>query len=105
MVFVVFRLSDTSADWRMMAHLFSEVCVINPFQLKSFAENWIEWLIKSTISALVLGNAETSYKLNSYYRIFLHICLSQKVLVFHNLGNLLNHTYRFVKVNRHTEPC
>ena len=59
-VSVIVVFSNTSGDWRMVQNLLRKVSKVRPDKLVSFTENRVERLIRSTISAFVLGNTKCS---------------------------------------------
>jgi hypothetical protein len=103
MVLVVIVLGNTCTHRWVMRNLLSEVLVVLADQFESFTQNGVEWLVKTTVSALVLGSSEGGNIHNSFGGITFLISLVQHILILHDLSDLLDHTYWLVEVDWHTE--
>ena len=86
-----------------MRNLLSEILVVLADQFESFAQNRVEWLVETIVSALILCSSEGGNIHNSFNWIALLVSLVQHILILHDLSDLLDHTDGLVEVDWNAE--
>lgn len=73
-IVVVLVFSYACRNWWMVANLLCKVLIVFTYQFKSLSEDWIEGLVQTAVSALVLSYAECCNQHNPLDRVCLLIC-------------------------------
>ena len=87
----------------MVTNLLSNILELRTDKLISLTENRIKWLTSTSLGASILTNTKASNMHDSNTRLSVLISFHQRVFVFHDFHDFLNHRYRLIHIHRHTK--